>query len=55
MFDKKSKKIGNVGVCNGLRNIFEEKIDDFWKRSLKVPFSVDKNTEIRRDSGAELC
>ncbi len=31
-----------------------EKFDNFWRRSLKKDFAVDKNTEIRRVSGAGL-
>ncbi len=34
---------------------FEEKIDIFWRRSLKMPFFVGKNTGIRRVAGVGLC
>ncbi len=32
-------------------SFFEEKIDNFWKSSLKMPLFVGKNTGIRRVSG----
>ncbi len=39
------------GTKRELLGIFEEKNDNFWKRSLKMPFFVGKNTGKRRVSG----